>query len=487
MISISVFSEAQRFRCFAVVLAVAVTSPLLLAAQTLSPQVQPFVSVQDPVFALVHARVIDGTGAPARNGQTLVVDHGVIKAVGDAVRVAIPAGAKVIDIAGKSVMPGFVMVHEHMFYPSGGGSVYNEQAFSFPRLYLAGGVTTARTAGNMAGYADLELKTAIDSGKTVGPDLDVTAPYLNGPGLPIYQVHALKNAKDAREMVAHWADRGATSFKAYMQITRDELKAVVDEAHHRNLKVTGHLCSVTFREAATIGIDNLEHGLVVSSDFVAGKKPDECPTANGGVIGSLADLDVAGEPIQSLIKFLVSKKVALTSTLTVFETFTPGRPQAPQGAVDAMLPEAREQYTSRWAAISRQTTSPYTKLLPKEMAFELAFHRAGGLLLAGTDPTGYGGVVAGYANERELELLVETGLTPLEAIKVTTLNGATYLGRAARVGSIAVGKQADLIVVNGDPSARISDIEKIETVFKNGIGFDSAKLFSSVKGQVGLH
>jgi enamidase len=244
---------------------------------------------------------------------------------------------------------------------------------------------------------------------------------------------------------------------------------------------------VTFREAATIGIDNLEHGLVVASDFVNGKKPDECPTANGGVIGSLGDIDVAGEPIQSLIRYLVSKKVALTSTLTVFETFTPGRPEAPQGALDAMLPEARDQYTTRWTAISKQQTSPYTKLFPKEMQFELAFHRAGGLLLAGTDPTGYGGVVAGYANERELELLVEEGLTPLEAIKVATLNGATYLGRAAKVGSIAVGKQADLIIVNGDPSARIGDIEKIETVFKNGVGFDSAKLFASVRGQVGLH
>jgi imidazolonepropionase-like amidohydrolase len=121
------------------------------------------------------------------------------------------------------------------------------------------------------------------------------------------------------------------------------------------------------------------------------------------------------------------------------------------------------------------------------MQFELAFFRAGGLLLAGTDPTGYGGVVAGYSNQRELELLVEAGLSPLEAIKVATLNGAQYLGRADRVGSIAVGKRADLIVVRGDPSARAADIENIETVFKDGVGYDSAKLFGSVKGQVGLH
>jgi enamidase len=470
-------------------LAVLLFTPAVASAQapTLTDQVRQFVSVDAPVVALTHVRVIDGTGAAARDDQTIIIDGGVIRAVGGAASVAIPVGAKVIDAAGKSVMPGFVMMHEHMFYPSGGGTVYNEQAFSFPRLYLAGGVTSARTAGNMAGYADLELKHAIDSGRAVGPWLDATAPYLNGPGLPIYQVHALTGPADATQMVSHWADRGATSFKAYMHIRRDELAAAVKEAHRRRLKVTGHLCSITFREAATIGIDNVEHGLVAASDFVKDKKVDECPTANGGVPASLMTLDVNGADVQSLIKYMVSKHVALTSTLTVFETFTPGRPQAPQGALDAMLPESRDQYTRRWTAIAAQSNSPYATLFPKEMQFELAFFRAGGHLLAGTDPTGYGGVVAGYSNMRQLELLVEMGLTPLEAIKVATLNGAQYMGRADQIGSIAAGKRADLLLVNGDPSTKIADIEKIETVFKAGVGFDSAKLFASVKGQVGLH
>jgi imidazolonepropionase-like amidohydrolase len=455
------------------------------AQPALSPEVRQFVSVDAPVVALTHVRVIDGTGAPAREDQTVVIAGGVIRAVGDAARVSVPADARVIDLAGRSVLPGLVMVHEHMFYPSGGGSVYNEQAYSFPRLYLAGGVTTARTAGNMAGYADLELKQAIDAGRAVGPSLDVTAPYLNGPGLPIYQVHALTGVDDARQMVAHWADRGATSFKAYMQISRDQLRAVVREAHRRGLKVTGHLCSVTFREAAALGIDNLEHGLVVASDFVAGKRADACPA--GGVLPSLVNLDVGSAPVQGLIRELVARKVALTSTLTVFETFTPGRPRAPDAVLEAMLPEAREQYTRRHAQIAGQASSPYAAIFPKEMQFERDFFRAGGLLLAGTDPTGYGGVVAGFANWRELELLVEAGLTPLEAIRVATLNGATYLGRADRVGTIAAGKRADLVVVRGDPSANISDVARVETVFKDGVGYDSAKLFASVKGRVGLH
>jgi enamidase len=399
--------------------------------------------------------------------------------------VAIPPGARVLDLSGRTVLPGLVMMHEHMFYPSGGGSVYNEQAYSFPRLYLAGGVTTARTAGNMAGYADLELKRAIDAGRALGPSLDVTAPYLNGPGLPIYQVHALSGADDARQMVTHWADRGATSFKAYMQITREQLAAAIGEAHRRKLKVTGHLCSVTFREAAALGIDNLEHGLVVASDFVQGKRPDECPSAAQSA--SVAALDVAAEPVQALIRELVARGVAVTSTLTVFETFAPGRPGAPQGALDAMLPEARDQYLRRRLQIATQAGSPWTRLLANEMRFERDFLRAGGRLLVGTDPTGYGGVVAGYSNHRALELLVEAGLTPLEAIKVGTLHGAQYLGRADSIGTVAAGKRADLVVVRGDPSTRIADVANVETVFKGGVGFDSARLFASVKGRVGLH
>jgi imidazolonepropionase-like amidohydrolase len=467
--------------------ALACLAPIAIAqpSATLSADVRQFVSVDAPVVALTHVRVIDGTGAAPRLDQTLVIERGLIRAVGDAATTPVPADARTIDLTGRTVLPGLVMLHEHMFYPSGGGSVYNEQAFSFPRLYLAGGVTTARTAGNMAGYADLELKRAIDAGRALGPALDVTAPYLNGPGLPIYQVHALTGPDDARQMVTHWAERGATSFKAYMQITRDQLAAAIAEAHRRKLRVTGHLCSITFREAAAAGIDNLEHGLVVASDFVPEKRPDECPA--GGVTASIAALDVASEPVQALIRELVRRRVAVTSTLTIFETFTPGRPSAPQGALDAMLPEARDQYLRRRVQIATQANSPWTRLFANEMQFERDFLRAGGLLLVGTDPTGYGGVVAGYANHRALELLVEAGLTPLEAIKVATLNGARYLGRADSVGTVAVGRRADLMIVRGDPSARIADIANVETVFKAGIGFDSARLFASVRGRVGLH
>jgi hypothetical protein len=152
-----------------------------------------------------------------------------------------------------------------------------------------------------------------------------------------------------------------------------------------------------------------------------------------------------------------------------------------------MTPEARIAYLSRRARISDgAAASRWPILFRKELEFERAFVKAGGLLLAGLDPTGYGGVIAGFGDQREVELLVEAGFTPLEAIHIATSNGAEFLGQLDRIGTLAPGKLADLVVIHGDPSANINDIEKVETVFKDGIGYDPAKLMESVRGLVGL-
>ena len=462
--------------------------PAALAAQHphLSEQTKQYVVVDTTIVALRHVRVIDGTGAAPRDDQTIVLTHGVITAVGDAGMIAVPAGAQILDLAGRTVLPGLVMVHEHMFYPTGGVAIYNENAYSFPKLYLAGGATTIRTAGSMEPYADLNLKAMIDTGAVPGPKMDVTGPYIEGPGLGLYQVHPLTSPADATDMVRYWAEHGATSFKLYMDVSRAELGAAVAEAHRHGLKITGHLCSVTFREAAGLGIDNLEHGILVASDFVRDKKPDACP-APPAVVTSIAAIDIGGDSVSALIRDLVAKHVAMTSTLGVFETFVSRRPPIVAGALEAMTPEARVQYLQGRARVGDDTSSLWTTLLRKEMQFERAYAAAGGLVLSGSDPTGYGGVVPGYSNQREIELLVEAGFTPVEAIKISTLNGAQYLGRAGHVGSIAVGKAADLLVVRGDPTARIRDIENAETVFKDGIGYDSQRLFQSARGAVGLH
>jgi len=302
-------------------------------------------------------------------------------------------------------------------------------------------------------------------------------------------MHQLRNAEDARRTVAFWADQGATSFKAYMNITRAELKAAIDEAHRRHLKITGHLCSVTYPEAAALDIDDLEHGFFVNTQLDPGKQPDKCSGAGG--TPTLLAMTPGSADANALIKLLVDHHVAVTSTLPVFEQGVALHAPLNPKAMAVLTPEARESYLYlRNLTASRGSTprgQAFAQAYKNDLGLERQFVAAGGLLLAGPDPTGNGGVIPGFGDQRELELLVEAGFTPVEAIKIGTLNGATYLGLADRIGSIAAGKNADLFIVNGNPAAKISDIENVVVVFKDGVGFESRKLLDSVKGRYGQY
>jgi imidazolonepropionase-like amidohydrolase len=450
-----------------------------------NPGIDPFISVKEAVIALQHVRVIDGTGAPAAEDQTIVIDHGKIAAVGASP--AIPPNARRIDLSGHTVIPGLVGMHEHLFYPSGEGiPIYTTQAYSFPRLYLASGVTTARTGGSMEPYTDLAVKRLIDSGRMPGPNFYITGPYLEGPGTPIVQSHLLNGPDDARKTVEYWASVGATSFKAYMHITRAELAAATETAHKLGLTITGHLCSVGFREAAAIGIDNLEHGLIVDTEFDLAKAPDACPQQNA-TRGQFAKLDLKSAPVQQTIRDLVSHHVAITSTLAVFDAGAPHRPPLDQRLLDVLTPQGAVTYMAARARATDSVNSTSLDSLKKEEQFEYEFVKAGGTLIAGVDPTGNGGAMAGFGDLRNLELLVEAEFTPVEAVKIATLNGAKFLKADDRIGSIAAGKQADLVVIQGNPVARISDVHNVKIIFKEGVGYDPERLIKSVDHTVGLH
>ncbi len=446
---------------------------------------------------LTHVRVIDGTGAPAEEDRNLTIENGKITAIEKGADVSSTANLTVLDLRGFTVMPGIVGMHNHLFYIAQPNLAANKKAeeplltpqmtFSSPRMYLASGVTTMRTTGSIETYTDLNLRDAIDSGKLPGPHIDVTSPYLDGPSF-FLQEPFLKNADDARQMVNYWADRGVTSFKAYMFITRDELRAAIDAAHKRGFKVTGHLCSVTYKEAAELGIDNLEHGFFANTQLDPEKKPDVCPDTQG--TPTILKMDPSGPEARDLFETLIKHHVAITSTLPVFEEMAgPGRPPLRQGVLDAMTPEARTDFF-----ILRQRKPGPTSGRPdmaevwkRDLELERAFVKAGGLLLGGPDPTGVGDVLPGFGDQREIELLVEAGFSPVEAIHIATYNGALYLGREKEIGSIAPGKNADLVVIKGDPSKNISDIENVEIVFKDGVGFDSKKLLESVRGRYGQY
>lgn len=449
-----------------------------------APAVERFIAVRAPVIAIRNVVLVDGTGAEPRPGMTVIVEGDRIAAVGPESSVAVPAGSEIIDGTGRTVTPGWVMLHEHMFYPSGSAR-YNTNEISFPPLYLGGGATTIRTGGSMEAYTDLRLRDQINAGEIAGPRMDVTGPYLEGPGGFVRGLPELRTPAEARTHVGFWADRGVTSFKAYNLIDRATLGAAIDAAHARGIKVTGHLCSITYREAADLGIDDLEHGFRVATDWVEGKEPDVCPDGRARAL-SYAGLELDGPAFLDVVDHLVEEDVAVTATPPVFERGSTGRPLPPEGALETILPTLRERVVERYTQ-ARDNPNPDAQAAFEKMQRALKlFVERGGTLVVGIDPTGGGDVVAGFGNQRAVQLLVEAGFTLEEAVKISTLNGARYLEAGDVIGSVEVGKRADMILHEGDLRTDLEALRRPVIVFKDGVGFDALALLGSVKGTVGL-
>jgi hypothetical protein len=448
-----------------------------------------------PTKVLQHVRVMDGTGAPAMDDQTIVIEGTKITRLGK--DIAAPANAEVMDLKGYTVLPGLVGMHDHLYYlqrpntdASGaeGPSLLPQMTFSAPRMYLANGVTTIRTAGSVEPYVDINLRKLFDTGRMIGPHVEPTAPYLQGVSDIFIQMHVLTGPDDATKFVNFWASQGATNYKAYMHITRAELGAAIKAAHELHLKVTGHLCSVTYPEATELGIDNLEHGFFANTQLDADKQPDVCSRGSGRE--TLAKMTPDSPEAAALIKLLVAHRVAITSTLPVFEASLPGKPALRTKALATLTPQALEAYmygrNRSNTMITPDAAQRSIQSYKNGAQLEHKFVEAGGVLMAGLDPTGNGATLPGFGDQHEVELLVtDAGFTPAEAIKIATLNGATYLGQQDKIGSVQVGKDADLMIVKGDPSKTITDIENVEIVLKDGVAYDSDKLLASVRGRYG--
>jgi len=471
--------------CFSTIIPCILLTNIQSNAQRFADVVKQYISVNTDTLALTHVKIIDGTGGPSKSDQTIFIINGRINKIGNTESISIPSSVKTIDCSGKTIIPGMIMMHEHLFYGERVAPYYLglEMPVSFPRLYLAGGVTTMRTTGTIEAQTDLNIKNWITEGKMVGPDIDVTAPYIEREALPIPEMLFIKNPEEAAKEVSYWISMGCTSFKAYMDVTKEDLKEVITIAHKNNLKVTGHLCSITYKEAAELGIDNLEHGFMVSTDFVPDKKENVCYAGAGTL--SLIKLDVNSEAMKQLMSFLITKHVTITSTLPVFESYT-GKEVFPGGGENAVASSVKEAVEKGYNGSVGKDSVP-AALFKKEMAWEKQFVDMGGRLMAGIDPTGAGRVIPGYADRHTLELLVEAGFTFSQAVKICSLNAAEFLGRDKEIGTIAEGKRADMVLINGDPEKEIKDVRNTEIVFKNGVGFDSKKLFESVNGKVGIY
>ena len=477
-----------RYRLTAAILALG----LLAAVSSADAQdrIQPnesvaqFIGVDEDVVVLQHVTVIDGNAGPAKRDHSVVLSNGRIQAVGPAGSLRVPTDARVMDLTGHTVVPGLVGLHNHTYYTT--SARRSQMDFSAPRLYLAAGVTTIRTTGSYAPYSELNLKTAIENGQVPGPRIFVTGPYITG-GQGMTYMTRVSTPEDARRVVRYWAEEGVSWFKAYNQISRAELGAAIDEAHKHGVKVTGHLCSVSFREAVALGIDNLEHGFWTNTDYDSDKPADVCPS---DFRQSLMDVDLSDPLIATTFKEMMDADVPMTSTLAVYEMFVPNRPPIEQRVLDAMSDETRLEFlTSReqMAEMAGDESYPFSEaMFQKALKYEKMFYDAGGLLASGVDPTGYGGALPGYGDQRNYELLREAGFSPEQTIQILSANGAKVLGIFDSVGSIEPGKIADLVVINGDLTADDLAIRNVNWVFRDGYGFDSAKLIKAIEGSVGL-
>jgi len=440
---------------------------------------QDLVALDGPV-ALTNVKVIDGTGAPARADQTVVIQDGRITAVGPTASVRVPSGVRAVDLRGHTVIPGLIGLHNHSYYTGGNGRAA-QLSFSGSRLYLASGVTTIRTTGAREPYTELNLKREIEAGNAVGPTIFATGPYLTGEQ-GSQTMTRLEGPEQARRVVRYWAEEGVSWFKAYTWISRAELGAAIDEAHKHGVKVTAHLCSVGYREAVALGIDNVEHGLFANSEYDPEKRPDECPP---GFRNGYADLDVHGPEVQATFRDMIDNGVAMTSTLVVYEISVSGRPPIDERVYEVLAPEIAEEV--REIAIARRAGRGAIDpaVFTKAMEYERAFVAAGGLLAAGVDPTGYGAAPPGLGDQRNFELLLEAGFSTPEVVQIMSANGAKVLGIDADVGTVEAGKIADLVVIEADLE-QAGNLHETKIVFRHGVGWDASALMESVRGMVGI-
>lgn len=449
--------------------------PKAIESRSIAQALSPYVKVNARRIAIIDVTLITGDGGPALSSQDIVIADGLIESTGPTGTLEITEDTLIIKASGHSLIPGIIGMHNHTHIP---GTALMD--YTAPRLYLASGVTTIATAGSADAAKEIRLAKSIMDGEIPGPFIVPSAPYVTGPGGngPMTKPNSTKAAK---VFVDTWSERGAKWIKLYRHTDPDIARTIIDQAHRRGLKVTGHLCSITYGEAAAMGIDSLEHGLNPATDFAKDKPYGKC-------VGSRASkvvLSPDSPEIAALIATLIDHDVTLTSTLAILESGFPHRPQGEARALKVLTPENRETYKERQArlkagAANTTSTPKYWDLL---LSFEKQFVDAGGHLVAGPDTGRH--ILPGFGDQRNLELLTEAGFSVEAAVRIMTFNGAKTLGIDDIKGLIKPGYAADLVLVKGDLTKAVSSIRNTQTVFRDGIGYDPVSLIKDVEGQVG--
>lgn len=425
-------------------------------------------------ITLINATIIDGTGSAIKHNQTLLIKDGVFISIGNEGEIKIPKNSKIIDLQGKTVIPGIIGMHNHLHIPG-----FPDVGEIASKLYLASGVTTIQTCGAASPYKELELSKKIAEGNVLGPDIIPSAPFITGlSGNPNMIIP--RNETHLRDTMQHWLRQGVKWFKVYRNIAPNDLKIVIDEAHKNDAKVRGHLCSITFEEASNWGIDGIEHGLNSTSDFRTNKEFGVC----GGGREYMNKIIIGSKEVKDLHKLMINNGVALTSTLSIYEASIPNRAYADERTLEAMSPFLKNEYKERRKTFDANLNNlTRNNSLKRIMQFEYQYFKMGGLLCSGVDAGRH--VLPGFGDQRNYELHIETGFSTEEAIQIMTSNGAKALDRSD-IGTIEVGKRADLVILDGNLKENSAVIKEVETVFKNGIGYDSEIILLETKNKFGL-
>ncbi|SDR81456.1 Imidazolonepropionase [Christiangramia echinicola] len=428
-------------------------------------------SNSEKVF-IKNIKLIDGTGGPIQNNTTVLIEDGVFKKVFNSPEFKIPKNVKIIDGKGKTMIPGLIGVHNHLHIP--GNPFLGEIA---TKLYLASGVTTIQTCGAASPEKEIEIARKIETGEISGPEIIPSGPYITGIGGNMNMIIP-QNEDQLRDLIKFWKDKGARWFKVYRNIEPEFLEIVIDEAHKNKLKVTGHLCSITFKEASEMGIDAIEHGLNSVSDFRGKKKAGKC----SGSREYIDELDLASVEVEDLLDLLVENGTVLTSTLSIYEASVPSRKFIDERSLEIMSESFRNNFQNVSNSSNKEVSKTRKKRLKRIMEFEYRFYKKGGILSAGVDAGRH--VLPGFGDQRNFILLKEAGFTTQEVIHIMTKNGAVKLGRTD-IGTIETGKRADFMILDGDLEFDEKAIKRIYKVYKNGFSYNPGSLLKGLKGKYG--
>jgi imidazolonepropionase-like amidohydrolase len=411
-------------------------------------------------IALVGGTLIDGTGRDPIPDSVVVIEKGRIVDAGPKSRVKIPSGAQKVDARGKTILPGLWDMHAHF-----------EQVEWGP-IYLAAGATTVRDCGNEFEFITA-VRDAVAKGRGLGPRL-LLAGIVDGTGPSAIGVERVDTPEQAKMWTDKYHDAGFQQMKIYSSVKFEEVKDVADEAHRLGMTVTGHVpIGLNAYQTIEAGQDQINH-IPYIVDIMVPPLPDDASRLDHAT--AAANLDLNSPEARKAIAFLVQHGTVVDPTLALFEFFSAStaKPAASiEPGVVKVAPELQAILTDVGPPSPNADISE--KVFAKELAVVDALHKAGVPIVAGTDQT-----VPGHSLHREIELYVQAGFTPIEAIQAATIVPARVMGLDKEVGTVEPGKRADVIILDGNPLESIHNIRKVEFVITNGTMYDCAELWRSV-------